>query len=131
MIKIRQAFEVAVNAITPLIATKYENMSFTPTVGVPYQELYTIPADKSHLFVDDAGYKDTGIFQITLKYPSGTGMGVIMARADLYVTSFKVGTKLKKDDVTVHITDTPDITVLGVNGDRFTVAVSINYKSYI
>ena len=36
-----------------------------------------------------------------------------------------------KDGVTVIVTDTPDVTHLGVNGDRYSVAVSINYKVYI
>ena len=44
MIEIKQAFELKLNSITPLIQTAYENTPFAPTVGTPYQELYLMPA---------------------------------------------------------------------------------------
>ena len=131
MFKAKLAFEEAINAITPTIATAYENVSFTPTINVPYQELYDIPSNNDHLFINSANYEALGVFQITLRYPSGKGTKDVSNRAELYVSSFPVGTKLTKDGVTVIVTDTPDVTHLGVNGDRYSVAVSINYKVYI
>ena len=38
---------------------------------------------------------------------------------------------ITKDGVKVIVTDTPYVTHLGVNGDRYSVVVSINYKVYI
>ena len=94
MFKAKLAFEEAINAITPTIATVYENVSFTPTINVPYQELYDIPSSNDHLFINSANYEALGVFQITLRYPSGKGTKDVSNRAELYVSSFPVGTKL-------------------------------------
>ena len=128
MLNARLAFEEAINAINPTIATAYENVSFTPTSGVPYQELYDIPASNNHLFIDNSDFEGLGIFQITLKYPSGAGMKTVSNRAELYVSSFPVGRKLTKNGDTITVLQTPKVNNLGVDGDRVIVAVSINYK---
>lgn len=128
MLNARLAFEEAINAINPTIATAYENVSFTPTSGVPYQELYDIPASNNHLFIDNAEFEGLGIFQITLKYPSGAGMKAVSNRAELYVSSFPCGRKLTKNGDTITVLQTPKVNNLGVDGDRIVVAVSINYK---
>ena len=130
MLNTRLAFEEAINAISPTIATAYENVSFTPSSGVPYQELYDIPSSNDHLFINNSDFEGLGIFQITLKYPSGQGMKSVSNRAELYVSSFPVGTVLTKGTTKVHIIQTPKVNILGVDGDRYVVAVSINYKSY-
>ena len=130
MLNTRLAFEEAINAISPTIATAYENVSFTPSSGVPYQELYDIPASNDQLFTISAEFEGLGIFQITLKYPSGKGTKDVSNRAELYVSSFPVGTVLTKGTTKVHIIQTPKVNILGVDGDRYVVAVSINYKSY-
>lgn len=130
MLNTRLAFEEAINAINPTIATAYENVSFTPSSGVAYQELYDIPASNDHLFTNSAEFEGLGIFQITLKYPSGKGSKDVSNRAELYVNSFPVGTVLTKGTTKVHIIQTPKVNILGVDGDRYVVAVSINYKSY-
>ena len=130
MLNTRLAFEEAINAISPTIATAYENVSFTPSSGVPYQELYDIPASNDHLFTNSSEFEGLGIFQITLKYPSGKGAKDVSNRAELYVSSFPVGTVLTRGTTKVHIIQTPKVNILGVDGDRYVVAVSINYKSY-
>ena len=129
MLNARLAFEEAINAISPTIATAYENVSFTPSSGVPYQELYDIPSTNDHLFIDNSEFEGLGIFQITLKYPSGAGMKAVSNRAELYVSSFPVGRKLTKNGDVITVLQTPKVNNLGVDGDRVIVAVSINYKS--
>lgn len=131
MLNARLAFEEAINAISPTIATAYENVSFTPTINVPYQQLYDIPSSNNHLFIDNSEFEGLGIFQITLRYPSGKGTKDAFNRAELYVLSFPCGLKLTKNGDTITVLQTPQIDVLGVDGDRYSVAVSINYKVYI
>ena len=128
MLNARLAFEEAINAINPTIATAYENVSFTTSSGVPYQELYDIPSSNDHLFIDNAEFEGLGIFQITLKYPSGAGMKTVSNRAELYVSSFPCGRKLTKNGDTITVLQTPKVNNLGIEGDRVVVAVSINYK---
>ena len=130
MLNARLAFEEAINAISPTISTKYEQVKdFTIVVGTPYQELYDIPASNDHLFIDNSEFEGLGIFQITLKYPSGVGMKSVSNRAELYVSSFPVGRKLTKNGDIITVLQTPKVNNLGVDGDRVIVAVSINYKS--
>jgi hypothetical protein len=129
--KIKAALEIKLNSISPTIATEYENVSFTPQSGVPYQTLNLMPALNEIMFINEASYKSIGIFQITLKYPINQGTSVIMTRADLYLTNFKANTKLIKDGITVKVMDAPDVRVLGVVGDRYVVVLSVNYRAYI
>jgi len=131
LVKIRSAFEVAVNAITPTIPTAYENINYTPSNGVDYQELYLLPAINEDISIESSDFVSKGIFQITLKYKTGRGSYDIATRADLYVKSFKTGRKLIKDDVTVIVMDTPKVINLGTSGDRIIYAISINYRAYI
>lgn len=129
MIKnVRLAFHNAIATITPTIETAYEGVTFTPTNGVPYQELYILPALNDPLFIDNPSYNDIGICQILLYYPFGVGTNPIMGRAQLIVDAFKVGSKITYSTDTITITDAPDVRNLDKSGDRLVFAVSINYK---
>ena len=128
---IKGAIEIKIASITPTISTAYENVTFTPVSGEPYQVFNLLPAINEAMFINDVSYKSLGIFQITLHYPLNQGTADVMARADLYLNAFDIGTNLVNGAATVKITDTPDIRVLGVVGDRYVVAISVNYKSYL
>ena len=67
------------------------------------------------------------MFQITLRYPAGEGVKNVLERARLYEKAFKVGVKLENE---VFITAPTSVNILGVDGDRYGVAVSIYFKSY-
>ena len=130
MIEIKQAFENKINSITPTIQTAYENVTFTPTAGVPYQELYLIPATNDNIFVSGDGFISYGIFQITLKYPTGKGTKDILDRVRLYLGNFKSGDNLVQDGITINILNTPKFVNLGMSGDRIIYAISINYQAF-
>ena len=49
MLQIRQALEKAVLAVTPAIDTAFENTTFSPKAGKPYQQLYFLPAKQALL----------------------------------------------------------------------------------
>lgn len=130
MIEIKQAFEEKINTITPLIATASEGASFSPTVGVPYQELYLIPATNDNIFVSGEGFISYGIFQITLKYPTGKGTKDILNRVKLYLDNFKSGDNLVQGGITTNILNTPKVVNLGTSGDRIIYVISINYQAF-
>ena len=130
MIEIKQAFENKINSITPTIQTAYENVTFTPTAGVPYQELYLIPATNDNIFIDGEGFISYGIFQITLKYPTGKGTKDISDRVKLYLDNFKSGDNLVQGGITTNILNTPKVVSLGTSGDRIIYAISINYQAF-
>lgn len=130
MIEIKTAFELAMNSITPTIATAYENTPFIPTNNVPYQELYLIPSMNDNIFIDNAGFISYGIFQITLKYPTGKGTKDILDRIKLYLDNFQSGKNLTQGGITVNVLNTPSVKNAGVVGDRLVYILSINYQAF-
>lgn len=127
MLRIRQALEKAVLAVTPAIDTAFENTTFSPRAGEPYQQLHFLPAKPEAAVIDDSISEVSGVFQITLRYPAGEGVKDVLERAKLYEKAFKVGVKLENE---VFITAPTSVNILGVDGDRYGVAVSIYFKSY-
>ncbi|OUT11838.1 hypothetical protein B9N62_02670 [Campylobacter concisus] len=127
MLQIRQTLEKAVLAVTPAIDTAFENTPFKPRAGEPYQQLYFLPAKPEAAVIDDSISEVLGVFQITLRYPAGEGVKNVLERARLYEKAFKVGVKLENE---VFITAPTSVNILGVDGDRYGVAVSIYFKSY-
>lgn len=127
MLRIRQALEKAVLAVAPAIDTAFENIAFNPRAGEPYQQLHFLPAKPEAAVIDDSISEVLGVFQITLRYPAGEGVKNVLERARLYEKAFKVGVKLENE---VFITAPTSVNILGVDGDRYGVAVSIYFKSY-
>jgi len=127
MLRIRQALEKAVLAVAPAIDTAFENIAFNPRAGEPYQQLHFLPAKPEAAVIDDSISEVLGVFQITLRYPAGKGVKDVLERAKLYEKAFKVGVKLENE---VFITAPTSVNILGVDGDRYGVAVSIYFKSY-
>ena len=127
MLRIRQALEKAVLAVTPAIDTAFENTTFKPRANEPYQQLHFLPAKPEAAVIDDSISEVLGVFQITLRYPAGEGVKNVLERARLYEKAFKVGVKLENE---VFITAPTSVNILGVDGDRYGVAVSIYFKSY-
>ena len=127
MLRIRQALEKAVLAVAPAIDTAFENTMFNPRAGEPYQQLHFLPAKPEAAVIDDSISEVLGVFQITLRYPAGKGVEDVLERAKLYEKAFKVGVKLENE---VFITAPTSVNILGVDGDRYGVAVSIYFKSY-
>ena len=131
MIEIKQAFETAIATITPVLQTSYEGVNFNPTVGTAYQELYLLPALNDNIYIDGEGFISYGIFQITLRYPTGTNASKnILERIKLILDAFPSGSNLVKDGITTNIVNTPSVKNMGIVGDRLVYVVSINYQAF-
>ena len=130
MLRIRQALEKAVLAVTPAIDTAFENTTFKPRSNEPYQQLHFLPAKPEVAVIDDSISEVLGVFQITLRYPAGKGVKDVLGRAGLYERAFSVGAKFEHAGVKTYIYRPAEINILGVDGDRYGVAVSIYFKSY-
>ncbi len=130
MLRIRQALEKAVLAVTPAIDTHFENTTFSPKAGKPYQQLYFLPAKPEAAVIDDSISEVLGVFQITLRYPAGEGVKNVLERARLYEKAFSVGAKFEHAGIKTYIYSPTEVKTLGVDGDRYGVAVSIYFKSY-
>lgn len=130
MIEIQNAFSIKLNSINPTIATVYENVPFTPTSNVPYQELSLLPSYNDSEYINDKQYASYGLVQITLKYPTTKGSKDILDRVKLYMNNFVRGDTLSNGGISIKIRSTPVAVNLGTIGDRYIYAISINYKAF-
>jgi len=71
----------------------YENRDYNPLPGTPYAALYVIPNQPSVNTLGDGGQDlITGIMQVDLNYPVGSGTGVAKQMATTIRDYFKAGT---------------------------------------
>lgn len=130
VVNIRAALETALAAMSPTLATAFENVTFAPVAGTPYQRvewLFARPDNSEY----GPNYRQDGICQVTLCYPTGAGSGAINARAELLKSSFKRGNSFASGGVTVVISDTPEVMPAYVDGDRYCIPVSIRLFSHL
>jgi hypothetical protein len=125
---IRKALEVKLAAMTPTVATVYENTEYTPVSGTPYQRANLLPAEPDNSTMGATYYREQGIFQVTLCYPTKVGPANAQSRADLLKTHFNRGTTMEKDGLTVIVMRTPAILPAYIDGDRYCIPVSIQYQ---
>ena len=87
--------EIAANAWdSHKAATAYENVSFTPTTGKPYQRSALAVLAPENPTLGDDYYREVGFYQVVLSYPKGEGVGNITSMAELVKDYFKRGTTL-------------------------------------
>jgi hypothetical protein len=125
---IRKALEVKLAAMSPAVATVYENTEYTPVAGTPYQRANLLPAEPDNSTQGSTYYREQGIFQVTLCYPQKVGPGTALARAEALRTHFKRGTTMEKDGLTVIVMRTPNIMPAYIEADRYCIPVSIQYQ---
>ena len=127
---IRQALETALNALSPALATAWENVPYTPVVGTPYQAVYLLRAEPDNIEIGSA-YTERGIFQINLFYPLDTGPGAAEARAEVIRDAFPRGASFTASGVTTHIEKTPEIGPARIEDDRYFLPVRIRFYAHV
>lgn len=129
-IKIRQALETALAAMTPALPTVFHGAP--PPAGFdatkPHQKAYLLRAPNRSVGLSEKTTVHSGTFQVSLCYPTGNGAGAIDARAVAIQAHFYAGRVLEKDGVKIRIKGKPSI------GDPVTlsplvVPVSIRFES--
>lgn len=124
---IRQLLEVRLNAITPALATAFENVPFTPLQTTPWQTVHLLPAKTLNPTFGDAFKRETGIFQITLNYQENAGAAAAVARAELIRAQFPRGLALFSGTLRVLIDQAPSVAI-GINdGGWYRLPVSIPF----
>ena len=124
IVAIRTALETHLNALAPSLSTAWESVPFVPVAGTPYQQVNLLPSDTLNPSMGDNHYREKGIFQVTLCYPSNVGVKTITTRADLLCAWFKRGTSLNG----VSIFKTPSKAKDMADGDRIRMSVSIHWQ---
>lgn len=128
---IRRALETHLAAMSPALATAWENAPFTPVSGTPYQKAFMLYAAPDNSTLGCQRRREVGVFQVTLCYPTGVGNSACQSRAEAVREHFKRGTTVSHGGQSVLVTQTPNKATLGVDGDRYMVAVSIPYSADI
>lgn len=128
---IRAALETALDAISPPIATAWENDAFTPPdLETPYQEASLLLAQPDNAETGRQ-YTQRGFLQVNLYYPLGYGTGDVTARAELLKTTFRKTLSFTASGVTAYIDRTPEIIPGRRDDDRWMVPVRIYFAAQI
>lgn len=131
IIAIRRALEKRLNAMTPAMATAWENDDFDTTVNSTYQRVNLLPAAPDDTIISARSYFQNGIFQVMLVYPTNTGPGVAAARANAVRLQFRRGSTLIEPGLSIHITKTPAIAPALIADGRYNVPVSITFQAQV
>lgn len=128
---IRALLEAALAAMSPPLATAYENAPYTPVVGTPYQRVHVLFAQPRALEMSQHLHREQGIMQINLCYPLNTGPAAAATRAELIRTAFPAASDLTSGSVTVTIDGLPEIAPAAVEDDRYVVPVRVRFYAHI
>lgn len=129
-VDVRAGLEVALQAITPALATAFENVSFTPAAGVAYQRVTVLFAQPDNSEIGRS-YLERGYMQVDLAYPQNAGPGPAQARAELLRTTFWRGRTVVANGQQTLIDKTPEIVPGYVDGDRYVVPVKIPFRASV
>jgi hypothetical protein len=130
IVKIRSALETALNNISPVLDTAWENTQFEPQTGTAYQRAYLIFTEPNNQEYG-SNYQELGFLQVDLIYPLLSGPSASDVRFELIRDAFKRGTSFVYSGVTVTINRTPYISPAYVSGDRFIRPVKIRFYANI
>lgn len=128
--EIRRALEEHLDAMSPAIATAWEDQPFKPTAGTPYQRVHLLPGIPENP-TRDSFTRELGLFQITLFYPGGRGPGAAEARAELIRQQFPKGLNLTVGGITTVISGSMQKLRGDNDGDRWALPVRIPYFANI
>lgn len=128
--KIRAALEGALNSMTPALATAWENASYAPVTGTPYQAAFILMPEPVNIEIGTA-YRQDGYMQVNLLYPLNAGPAAAEARAELIRTAFPRAASFTVSGVTVHITTTVHIGNGRTESDRYFLPVRIPFHAHL
>ena len=130
-IHVRAALETALKAMSPTLPTALENVDFTPPASsLPYQRAYVMPGSPDNS-ENNASYRQDGIFQVNLFYPTKAGTGAAATRAEMIRAVFPRGATFQAGGITTTIFRTPEIMPGSVDGDRWLLPVRIRFTAQI
>lgn len=125
---IRAALETALAAMSPALATAYENVPYTPVAGTPYQRVAVLLAPPANLEIGRS-VQERGLLKVSLAYPLGAGPSAALTRAELIRDTFYRGRSFTASGITTTIETTPEIAPAMTEPDRYVVPVTIRFFS--
>ena len=128
---VAQAMEALLATVSTGVETANENQSYAPKTGVPYQQIYLIPAEPSNPSMGSNFYREQGIFQVTLRYPFGAGSGAALTQAELIKATFRRGMSMVAGGQITIVDRTPAIMPHVIDGDRYCLSVRVRFYADI
>ena len=129
---IRQVLETQLKTLcstfTPSLPIAYQNVVFTPKVGVAYAQCYILPAKTRDPSIGDRHSRKTGVFQVSLCFPVNDGNAKIEAAKDSIENFFYRGRSFEKNGKWVSIDSTPSSTSTSVQNGWYVLHISIDYR---
>lgn len=130
-VSIRAALESALDAMSPALATAWENTPYTPVAGTDYQRVYLLLAEPASLEMHKRIHREQGFLQISLCYPLGIGPSAATARAELIRATFYAGRTFTSGGFTAVIDGTPEIAPAAIEDDRYVLPVRVRFYSHV
>lgn len=129
LLAVRAALETALNAMSPALATAWENTPYTPVQGTPYQRVYLLAAQPDN--PEMGGHViERGFLQVSLCYPLSTGPADATTRAELIRSTFKRGDAFTASGITTQIERTPEIAPAMIEEDRYVLPVRVRFFAH-
>lgn len=129
LLAVRQALEAALAAMSPALATQWENTVYVPVDGTPYQRVYLLAAQPDN--PEMGGHvTERGFLQISLCYPLDAGPNAAMTRAELIRSTFKRGDAFTASGITTQIERTPEIAPAMIEEDRYVLPVRVRFFAH-
>ena len=128
---IRSALETSLAALSPAIATAYENVDYTPVQGTPYQRVNVLFATPQSLEMSQKLHREQGFMQVTLCYPKHGGTAAATARAEAIRAAFPAASEHVSGSVTVTIDGLPSIDPAPAEDDRFNIIVRVRFYAHV
>lgn len=129
IVSIRAALEVALAAMSPALATAYENVPYAPVNGTPYQRVRLLPVDPDNPTMGRF-VTERGVLQVSLYYPLDAGPAAAATRAELIRATFYRGASFTADGETVIVESTPTIAPALIADDRYVVPVRVPFYAH-
>jgi len=127
---IRKLMETRLAAMSPALATAWENSTYTPVAGVPYQRVEFLRAEPETPTMDTFR-REIGIMQVTLMYPLNKGAGDAESRAELIRAQFPKALRLSGSGINVDFASSPHVMSGFRDEDRWAAPVRVRYFSNI
>ena len=106
----------------------FENTAYTPAAGETYLRAFTLPGDTASNTLGGDHRLYTGVFQVSIIAPAGTGKAKINPVVAELIELFPIYGRDTKGEVTV-VTMSPVDPGSGITGDStYTVPVSFSYR---
>lgn len=127
--KIRSALESRLSGMASALPTAWENASFAPVVGSPWQRVRMLLNEPIDHTISNDVVETRGIMEVLLHYPKGAGAAPAAAQAALIVARFAPVQTLTSSGIRVLLTQTPAIGSAWVDDTWYVLPVSVRWRS--